>query len=60
MDDNITRMTTLAVYGTLKDGYANHDRFCRGVLSVEPITIIGRLYQFPSGIPILQVPRSIY
>ena len=46
----------LFVYGTLKRGYWNHERFCQGVLSVEEASVIGRLYEFPSGIPILEVP----
>ncbi len=56
LKENTKGLLRLATYGTLRKGRANHDRFCRGVLSIEPITIIGRLYQFPSGIPILEVP----
>ncbi|OQX63898.1 MAG: hypothetical protein B5M56_01240 [Desulfococcus sp. 4484_241] len=39
-------------------GCWNHDRFCRGVLSVEDAVVRGRLYEMPSGIPVLQVPES--
>jgi gamma-glutamylcyclotransferase (GGCT)/AIG2-like uncharacterized protein YtfP len=46
------------VYGTLKRGCWNHDRFCRGVLSVEEAVVRGRLYEMPSGIPVLQVPEE--
>jgi gamma-glutamylcyclotransferase (GGCT)/AIG2-like uncharacterized protein YtfP len=56
--ENTKGLLRLAVYGTLRKGYLNHERFCRGVLSIEPITIIGRLYQFSSGIPILEVPKE--
>ncbi|HUT54331.1 MAG TPA: gamma-glutamylcyclotransferase family protein [bacterium] len=56
--ENTNGLLYLATYGTLKVGHINHDRYCRGVLSVEPITIIGRLYQFPSGIPIIEVPEE--
>jgi len=56
--ENTKGLLFLAVYGTLRQGYINHDRFCRGVLSVEPITITGRLYQFSSGIPIIEVPEA--
>lgn len=48
------------VYGTLKQGFWNHDRYCRGAISVEEATVLGRLYRLPSGIPALMVPeRSI-
>jgi gamma-glutamylcyclotransferase (GGCT)/AIG2-like uncharacterized protein YtfP len=48
--------TTLFVYGTLKRGFWNHDRFCRGVLDVREAEVRGRLYEMHSGIPVLQVP----
>jgi len=51
-------MTTLFVYGTLKRGYWNHDRFCRGVLDVQEAVVRGRLYELPSGIPVLEVPEA--
>jgi gamma-glutamylcyclotransferase (GGCT)/AIG2-like uncharacterized protein YtfP len=46
----------LFVYGTLKRGFWNHDRFCRGVLDVRESVVRGRLYEMQSGIPVLQVP----
>ena len=46
----------LFVYGTLKRGYWNHDRFCRNAVSVEEASVQGRLYELPSGIPVLKVP----
>ncbi len=46
----------LFVYGTLKRGYWNHDRFCRDALQIEEAEVWGRLYEQPSGIPVLQVP----
>jgi len=45
-------------YGTLKRGYWNHDRFCRDALYVEEATVLGRLYELPSRIPVLQVPED--
>jgi len=51
-------MTTLFVYGTPKRGCWNHDRFCRGVLDVQEAVVRGRLYEMPSGIPVLQVPEE--
>jgi len=50
--------TTLFVYGTLKRGFWNHDRFCRGVLAVEEAVVRGRLFETSSGIPVLLVPEE--
>ncbi len=49
---------TLFVYGTLKRGYWNHDRFCRNAIDIHPATTWGRLYQLPAGYPALEVPQS--
>ena len=46
---------TLFVYGTLKRGYRNHDRFCQGALELRQAQVRGRLYEGP-GYPLLQVP----
>ncbi|MCK7511806.1 MAG: gamma-glutamylcyclotransferase [Desulfobacterales bacterium] len=51
-------MLRLFVYGTLKRGFWNHDRFCRGVLTVEDAVVRGRLFETSSGIPVLQVPEE--
>ena len=48
----------LFVYGTLKKGFWNFDRFCTRAISIEPATIWGRLYQLPAGFPALEVPES--
>jgi gamma-glutamylcyclotransferase (GGCT)/AIG2-like uncharacterized protein YtfP len=55
---NTNGMLRLFVYGTLKRGFWNHDRFCRGVLAVEDALVRGRLFETSSGIPILQVPEE--
>lgn len=55
---NTSGMLRLFVYGTLKRGFWNHDRFCRGVLAVEDAVVRGRLFETPSGIPVLQVPEE--
>jgi len=55
--ENTTGILRLFVYGTLKRGYWNHDRFCRGVLDVQEAVVRGRLYELPSGIPVLEVPE---
>lgn len=46
----------LFVYGTLKRGYWNHEAYCSSAVSVEEATVRGRLYELPSGIPLLEVP----
>jgi len=51
-------MLRLFVYGTLKRGFWNHDRFCRGVLTVEYAVVRGRLFEASSGIPVLEVPEE--
>lgn len=48
----------LFCYGTLMRGQRNHERFCRGALSIEEATVRGRLCELPSGIPILSVPDT--
>ena len=46
------------VYGTLKRGQRNHERFCRGALAAREATVRGRLYDLPHGYPALVVPRG--
>ena len=55
---NTTGMLRLFVYGTLKRGFWNHDRFCQGVLTVEDAVVRGRLFETSSGIPVLEVPEE--
>lgn len=55
---NTNGMLRLFVYGTLKCGFWNHDRFCRGVLTVEDAVVRGRLFETSSGIPVLEVPEE--
>jgi gamma-glutamylcyclotransferase (GGCT)/AIG2-like uncharacterized protein YtfP len=49
----------LFVYGSLKRGYANHQRFCRGVHSMEDAEIAGSLFQMPTGYPVLRFPKGL-
>ncbi|MGB3683192.1 MAG: gamma-glutamylcyclotransferase [Rubrobacteraceae bacterium] len=49
-------MLKLFVYGTLKRGFANHDRFCAGALDVEEASTRGNVYDLPFGFPALVVP----
>jgi len=39
------------VYGTLRRGMANHDRFCFDIVDVIPAWTRGRLYALPYGFP---------
>ncbi len=55
---NTNGILRLFVYGTLKRGFWNHDRFCRGVLTVEDAVVHGRLFETSSGIPFLEVPEE--
>ena len=48
----------LFVYGTLKRGFWNHDRFCSQAVGIEPATTWGRLYHLPAGFPALEVPET--
>jgi gamma-glutamylcyclotransferase (GGCT)/AIG2-like uncharacterized protein YtfP len=50
--------TRLFAYGTLKQGSPMHDQLCRGVRSVLPARLWGRLYELPSGCPALLVPAE--
>lgn len=46
----------LFVYGTLKRGWWNHERFCVGHVELREAEVLGRLYQLPAGYPMLRVP----
>ena len=48
----------LFVYGTLKRGGRFHERYCKGVLSIEPASVRGRMQQLPQGYPVLVVPEG--
>lgn len=48
----------LFVYGTLKRGFSNHERFCANALSVEEAMAFGDLYDLPFGFPALVVPAA--
>ena len=46
------------VYGTLKRGQRNHERFCGNLASVQEAIVRGRLYELPYGFPGLVVPEA--
>jgi len=53
---NTNQQLRIFVYGTLKRGYWNHDRFCSQAVSIEPATTWGRLFHLPAGFPALVIP----
>ncbi len=55
---NTNQQLRIFVYGTLKRGYWNHDRFCSRAISIEPATTWGRLYHLPAGFPALEIPSG--
>jgi gamma-glutamylcyclotransferase (GGCT)/AIG2-like uncharacterized protein YtfP len=48
----------IVVYGSLKRGFWNHEPFCASAISIQHATVRGRLYELPSGIPVLEVPEK--
>lgn len=46
----------LFVYGTLKRGFSNHERFCGEAISIEEAMAFGDLYDLPFGFPALVIP----
>lgn len=54
---NTSGMLRVLVYGTLKRGFANHDRFCSNAVDIQPATVLGRLYDLGS-FPALEVPED--
>ncbi len=56
--EDIAELTaSVFVYGTLKRGFANHDRFCRDAIDIQPATVWGRLYDL-GAYPALEVPEE--
>jgi len=54
----MSKLFHLFVYGTLRSGYANHDRYCREKISIYPAITHGKLYDLPYGYPALKCPPS--
>ncbi len=46
---------SIFVYGTLRPGGPNHERYCRGVVAIEPAKVRGRIEHLPAGYPMLHV-----
>ncbi len=51
-------MISIFVYGTLKQGYCNHERYCKTAVSIEPAWVWGRLYHLPAGYPGMEIPET--
>lgn len=52
-------MLKVFVYGTLKPGEKNYDRYCREwVLTAETAIALGQLYDLPCGYPAMTSGRS--
>ena len=49
---------SIFVYGTLRPGGPNHDRYCRGVVAIEPAIVRGRIEHLPAGYPMLHVSAA--
>lgn len=49
---------SVLVYGTLKRGQWNHERFCRHAIDIRPATTVGRLYDLPAGFPALEISEK--
>lgn len=59
LGDTPETILRLFVYGTLKRGYWNHQRFCAQARSIEPAVVWGRLYHLNAGFPALEVPEGL-
>jgi len=55
-EDSPETILRLFVYGTLKRGYWNHQRFCAQARSIEQAVVWGRLYHLHAGFPAIEVP----
>ena len=51
-------MLTLFVYGSLKRGQQNFDRYCSGYRQALAASVVGRLYRQADGYPMLVVPAE--
>lgn len=55
----MTELLKVFVYGTLKPGEANYDRYCHPwVIEAKPAIVYGRLYHLPLGYPALTSGNS--
>jgi gamma-glutamylcyclotransferase (GGCT)/AIG2-like uncharacterized protein YtfP len=56
----VSELLQVFVYGTLKPGEANYERYCRGlVLKSEAAIVVGQLYALPIGYPAMTSGNSL-
>ncbi len=48
----------LFVYGTLKQGFSNHERHCKTATKIQKAYTWGRVYELDAGYPALEIPES--
>lgn len=58
LNESTDLVISLFVYGTLKKGGRNHERFCRNATGIQGAKIWGHLYDLPAGYPALEVPEN--
>ncbi len=58
-EDSPETILRLFVYGTLKRGYRNHQRFGAQARSIKPAVVWGRRYHLNAGFPALEVPEGL-
>jgi gamma-glutamylcyclotransferase (GGCT)/AIG2-like uncharacterized protein YtfP len=46
------------VYGTLKPGEANHDRYCQSAIKIQAAIALGTLFDLPFGYPAMTPGNS--
>lgn len=57
IEQNSAGHLRLFVYGSLKKGFWNHERFCTGVVSIQEAEVSGRLYDL-GAYPALKVQEE--
>ena len=48
----------LFVYGTLKSGFCNHERYCANVSQISPAWLCGKLFKLTTQIPMMTIPAG--
>lgn len=60
LEEIVSELLRVFVYGTLKPGEANYDRYCRElVLKSEAALVFGQLYALPLGYPAMTPGNSL-
>ncbi len=49
----------LFVYGTLKEGFSNHnEKYSQGILNIQKAVVQGKLFHLNEGYPAMEIPRE--